>query len=225
MTGDLRPADPDTRPLRVNEIFYSIQGESTHAGLPCTFVRLTACPLRCTWCDTEYAFYEGRDMTREEILERVRFYRCPTVEVTGGEPLAQPGAAALLRALADEGYTVLLETAGSHPIEGVDPRVRIVLDVKCPGSGMMEHNLWGNLERLKDRDEVKFVVGDRRDYEWAREVLETHGLPARCTVLFSPVFGVLRPEELADWILEDRLEVRLQLQLHKYIWSPAARGV
>lgn len=211
--------------LSVNEIFYSIQGESTWAGRPCVFVRLSACPLRCQWCDTEYAFYEGRDMSLEEVLERVRFYRCPVVEITGGEPLAQAGALDLIHALAEEDFTVLLETAGSHAIEGVDPRVRIVMDIKCPGSGMSHRNLWENLARLKPQDEVKFVLADRRDYEWAREVLETHGLPERHTIHFSPVHGQLSPEELADWILEDRLAVRLQLQLHKYIWSPETRGV
>lgn len=225
--------------LRINEIFHSIQGEGVRAGLPCVFVRLTGCHLRCTYCDTEYSFHEGNWMSLPEIVERVRAFACPTVEITGGEPLLQPGVYGLMAALLDDGMTVLLETSGAVSIERVDPRVVRIVDLKCPSSGEQGRNLLANLALLTLRDEMKFVIGERRDYEWAREMLNTHNLAERCTVLFSPVHGLpgnrsgsyqlfqgnLAPAVLGGWILEDRLTVRLSLQLHKYIWSPEAKGV
>jgi 7-carboxy-7-deazaguanine synthase len=211
--------------MRVTEIFHSIQGESTFAGRPCVFVRLTGCPLRCTWCDTEYAFYGGSDWSIDTIVDRVRSYGCPLVEVTGGEPLAQSECLPLLARLCDEGLTVLLETSGALETAGVDPRVRIILDVKCPGSGMSDRVHWPNVERLRPHDEAKFVINDRADYEWAKETVERFQIDRRCPVLFSPVFGTLDPRQLAEWVLADRLPVRYQLQLHKLIWSPDMRGV
>lgn len=211
--------------LTVNEIFHSIQGESSHMGRPCVFVRLTSCNLRCSWCDTEYAFHEGRTMSVGAVLDRVRAYGCRLVEITGGEPLAQEGVHELMARLCDEGFEVLLETGGSIDIGGVDPRVRRIVDVKCPGSGMEKRNLPVNIERLRTGDEVKFVIADRADFDWAAAFLREHALDGRCAVLMSPVFGRLEPAELAQWILEERLPVRFQLQMHKYIWEPAARGV
>ena len=211
--------------LKVTEIFHSIQGESTHAGRPCVFVRLTGCPLRCTWCDTAYAFYGGRDMTQDEVVEQVRAFGCGLVEVTGGEPLSQPASLPLLARLCDEGFEVLLETSGAIETSGVDRRVHVVLDVKCPGSGMVDRMHWPNLDRLAPHDEVKFVIKDRADYEWAREVVRNRNLAARCTVLMSPVFGEADTRQLAEWVLADKLPVRFQLQMHKQIWAPDMRGV
>lgn len=211
--------------LRVNEIFHSIQGESTFAGVPCVFVRLTGCNLRCVWCDTEYAFYEGKQMSVEEILDEVARYQCTLVEITGGEPLAQEGVHGLMRMLCDRGYTVLLETSGSISIATVDPRVRIIMDIKCPGSGMEKKNLWENLVYLKPTDEVKFVVANKDDFDWSVDVIRKHGLEGKCPVLFSPVFGEVQPIDLAQWLLESGLNARLQLQLHKFIWEPETRGV
>ncbi len=211
--------------MRVTEIFHSIQGESTFAGQPCVFVRLTGCPLRCTWCDTEYAFYGGSEVSIEAIAERVRSYSCPLVEVTGGEPLAQSECLMLLARLCDDGFTVLLETSGALETVGVDSRVRVILDVKCPGSTMSDRMHWPNVERLRPQDEAKFVINDRADYEWAKETVERFQINRRCPVLFSPVFGTMDPRQLAEWVLADRLPVRYQLQLHKLIWSPDMRGV
>lgn len=211
--------------MRVTEIFHSVQGESTFAGLPCVFVRLTGCPLRCTWCDTEYAFFGGTDRSIDDILDTVRSYGCQLVEVTGGEPLAQPDSSTLLNRLCHEGFTVLLETSGAVDTAIVDPSVRIILDVKCPGSGMTERMHWPNVERLRPQDEAKFVMKDRSDYEWAKRILDRFQLTDRCTVHFSPVFGALDPQRLAEWLLADRLPIRLQLQLHKHIWAPNMRGV
>lgn len=212
--------------LTINEIFYSIQGESTFAGRPCVFVRLTACDLRCSWCDTAYAFYEGRKMAVEEVLAQVEAFRCPLVEVTGGEPLLQEDVYPLMDGLVAGGYTVLLETGGHRDLSRVNPRVRRIIDVKCPGSGESDRNHWANFERLTASDEVKFVIRDRADYEWARVILCQRRLDARCgAVLFSPVHGVLDLKALAEWVLADRLPVRVQPQLHKYIWGPDARGV
>ncbi len=211
--------------LRVNEIFHSIQGEGTRAGLPCVFVRTTGCHLRCAWCDTAYAFYQGDWMSADALLERVRSYGCPTVEVTGGEPLLQPDTPELLRQLADEFQTVLLETSGAVSIEAIDPRVVRIMDIKCPGSGEVERNHWPNIDLLTPRDEVKFVLIDRADYDWACAVVNRYELPDRCTVLFSPAHDTLSPLELTNWILADHLNVRLGLQLHKFIWSPETRGV
>jgi 7-carboxy-7-deazaguanine synthase len=212
--------------VRVNEIFYSIQGESTWAGYPCVFVRLTGCNLRCAWCDTEYAFHEGRQMEIDEVAAEVESFRCGLVEITGGEPLLQQGIHPLIDLLLGRGYAVMIETSGERDISVLDPRVVRIMDVKCPASGESERNRWSNLEHLTTRDEVKFVVADRRDYEWAREVIRTHRLAERVNaVLLSPVFGNLVPADLAAWILSDRLPVRMQLQMHKHVWSPTTRGV
>ena len=212
--------------LTVNEIFHSIQGESSHAGRPCVFVRLTGCNLRCVWCDTPYAFEDGQRFSIDEIVRAVDAYNCPLVEITGGEPLLQPDVYRLMDSLLEAGKTVLLETGGHIDISDVPPAVVKVVDVKCPGSGESEHNAWANLERLAAHDEVKFVIRDRADYEFARDVLRRHELHRRCAaVLLSPVHRVLDPQQLAVWSLEDRLPVRLQLQLHKYVWGDDARGV
>ncbi len=210
--------------MRITEIFFSIQGESSHAGRPCTFVRLTGCNLRCVWCDSEYTFTGGEKMSIDEVIERVRSYGCRLVEITGGEPLLQKDSFELIRRLCDDGYEVLIETSGSIDTSPVDERSTIILDLKCPGSGEVEKNLWENLGRLRPRDEIKFVIADRADYEWAREVVKDRELD-RWTVLFSPVYGSLGLEPLARWILADRLSVRLQTQLHKEIWGADARGV
>jgi len=212
--------------LTVNEVYQSVQGESTWAGLPCVFVRLTFCDLRCTYCDTEYAFYEGGKMELAEIVEKVRGFDCPLVEVTGGEPLLQPNCIPLLTMLCDAGFTVLLETSGTHDISAVDPRVHRIMDLKTPSSGECARNLYGNIPHLTARDEVKFVIGSREDYEWAREKMREHGLARRVNaVLFSPVFGKTDPAQIVVWMLEDKLPARFQLQMHKFIWEPRARGV
>lgn len=212
--------------LTINEIFHSIQGESTHTGLPCVFVRLTACDLRCSWCDTPYAFHEGRKMSLDAVLDSVAAYDCPLVEITGGEPLLQPDVYALMDALLERGYTVLLETGGHRSIASVPAGVVRIVDVKCPASGESQKNDWSNLDLLTPADEVKFVVQDRVDYEFAKQVIAQHALAGRCAaILMSPVHGVLDAKELARWILADKLPVRLQLQAHKYIWSPETRGV
>jgi 7-carboxy-7-deazaguanine synthase len=212
--------------LTVNEIFYSIQGESTRAGRPCVFVRLTACDLRCTWCDTPYAFHEGRKQSVDEVVEAVDRHGCDLVEITGGEPLLQDDVYDLMDRLLARGRTVMLETGGHRPIDRVPAGVVKIVDVKCPGSGEAGKNDWANLDRLSAHDEVKFVISDRADYEFARGVIARYGLPGRAAaVLMSPVHGVLDPKTLSEWILADRLPVRLQLQLHKYIWSPTTRGV
>ena len=211
--------------LHVNEIFYSIQGESTYAGRPCVFVRLTGCNLRCRWCDTAYAFHEGEQRSVEQVLEQVRAYQCPLVEITGGEPLLQEEVYPLIGRLLIEGCEVLIETGGSLSVDRLDPRVIKILDLKAPGSGMDPHNNLDNLQYLDRKDQIKFVVADRQDYEWAKRVMAEHTLAEKAQVLFSPVFGELHPRELAEWILADRLDARLQIQLHKYLWAPERRGV
>ena len=211
--------------MRVTEIFHSIQGESSYVGQPCVFVRLTGCPLRCTWCDTDYAFYGGHEYSIDAILAKVHTYGCRLVEITGGEPLAQPQSLPLMTRFVDAGYTVLLETSGAIDITPVDTRVHVILDVKCPGSGMTDRIHWPNLSTLAAKDEAKFVLADRADYDWACEILAQHDIANRCSVLFSPVFGSLDVRQLAEWILADRLPVRFQLQIHKYIWAPDMRGV
>jgi 7-carboxy-7-deazaguanine synthase len=219
-------AMPAAPTLKINEIYPSIQGESTWAGLPCVFVRLTACDLRCTYCDTEYAFYEGKKRTLADIITEVLSHDIPLVEITGGEPLLQRNVHPLMTALCDAGRTVLIETSGAHDIGPIDPRVHRIMDLKTPGSGESARNLWTNIPLLEKRDEVKFVIGSREDYEWSREQTRTHSLAERCgTVLFSPVFGKIEPRDIVQWILEDQLPVRFQLQLHKFIWEPRARGV
>jgi 7-carboxy-7-deazaguanine synthase len=212
--------------LTINEIFYSIQGESTYAGRPCVFVRLTACDLRCSWCDTPYSFHEGGKRSLDDILAEVNRYECPLVEVTGGEPLLQEGVYPLMERLLANGRTVLLETGGHRSTARVPHEVVTILDVKCPGSGEAHRNDWSNLERARPHDEVKFVIKDRLDYEYARDVVRKHDLAGRvAALLFSPVHGVLEPKQLSEWILADRLPVRLQLQVHKYIWDANTRGV
>jgi 7-carboxy-7-deazaguanine synthase len=212
--------------LTINEIYHSIQGESTWAGLPCVFVRLTFCDLRCTYCDTEYAFYEGKKQTLTEIVKTVAAFHCSLVEITGGEPLLQKNVLPLMRDLADAGHTVLLETSGAHDISMVDTRVHRIMDLKTPGSGEAERNLWSNIEHLTQRDEVKCVIGSREDYEWSREKVERFNLAQRChAILFSPIFGRIEPREIVEWILADKLDVRFQLQMHKFVWTPTLRGV
>src|SRR5918998_972445 len=213
--------------LRVTEIFRSIQGESTHAGRPCSFVRLTGCPMRCTWCDSEYTFTGGERMSVEDVMQQVRAYGCRLVEVAGGEPLAQREAFELIRQLCDEGFEVLVETGGYVSTEGLDERAKVILDVKCPASGESERNHWPNLARLRaDRDEIKFVVTDRADWDYAVEVIARYDLTRRArAVLVSPVWGTTDLAALAAWITESGLDVRMQIQMHKLIWGADARGV
>lgn len=210
--------------LRITEIFFSIQGESTHIGRPCVFVRLTGCNLRCTWCDSEYTFTGGERMSLDDIVSQVKSYGCNLVEVTGGEPLAQRESFDLIRRLCDEQFEVLIETSGSIDTTPVDPRAKLILDVKCPGSGEVEKNLWSNLDHLRPHDELKFVIADRNDYDWSRRVVEEHDL-GRWTVLFSPVWGQLDLKTLAEWMLADRVPARLQTQLHKHVWGADVHGV
>jgi 7-carboxy-7-deazaguanine synthase len=213
--------------LRVSEIFHSIQGESSQAGRPCAFVRLAGCPMRCTWCDSEYTFTGGDHLSIGDVLAKVRALECNLVEVTGGEPLAQPEAFTLINRLCDEGYEVLVETGGYVSTASVDPRAQIVLDVKCPGSGEEARNHWPNLDLLRaDRDEVKFVIASRSDWDYAREIIKRFDLEKRAkAVLISPVWGGVDLQDVAGWITSSRLNVRMQLQMHKYIWGPEARGV
>lgn len=211
--------------LKINEIFYSIQGESSAMGLPCVFVRLTYCNLRCSYCDTEYAFYEGKDMSIDEILADVKKYNCNLVEITGGEPLVQENVNELMKQLCDLDYKVMIETGGSLPMKDIDKRVKIIMDLKTPSSKMMNKNLYENIDILKPEDEVKFVIGNREDYDWSKEIIKKYSLSGKYTVLMSPVFNAVENIDLAKWILEDKLDVRFQIQLHKYIWHPETRGV
>jgi 7-carboxy-7-deazaguanine synthase len=212
--------------LTVNEIFYSIQGESTRAGLPCVFVRLTACDLRCSWCDTPYAFHEGQKQSVDDVVAAVDAYGCGLVEITGGEPLLQDEVYPLMTRLLAAGRTVMLETGGHRPIASVPREVVKIVDVKCPASGEAGKTDWRNLDALAPHDEVKFVIQDRRDYDFAVDVVRRHDLGSRAAaVLFSPVHGVLDPKTLSEWILADRVPARVQVQLHKYIWPPSTRGV
>jgi 7-carboxy-7-deazaguanine synthase len=211
--------------LVINEIFHSIQGESSYAGLPCVFVRLTACNLRCSWCDTSYSFHEGGPMSVGDVIVKVLEFDCPLVQVTGGEPLLQPNVFPLMTRLCDLGKRVLLETSGSLDVSRVDPRVVKIMDLKCPGSGEQDRNRYENLQWMDKKDELKFVIADRADYEWAREQVMTRQLHGVCAVLFAPVWEKLPLRELAGWILADKLPVRLQTQWHKIIWGPNARGV
>jgi 7-carboxy-7-deazaguanine synthase len=218
MNGNLR--------LKINEIYFSVQGESTWAGLPCVFVRLSACDLRCSYCDTEYAFYEGSMRSLDEIFTEVLAFGCPLVEITGGEPLLQKNILPLMTALCNAGRTVLIETSGAHDISRIDPRVHRIMDMKTPSSGEVGRNLYSNIVCLTHRDEVKFVIGSREDYEWSRQQIECHDLAQRVkAVLLSPVFGSIQPRQIVEWMLEDRLPARFQLQIHKFIWEPRARGV
>ena len=212
--------------LTINEIYQSVQGESTWAGLPCVFVRLTFCDLRCTYCDTAYAFYKGTKIGLAEIVEQVLAYRCPLVEITGGEPLLQKSVLPLMRELCDRDLTVLIETSGAHDISPIDPRVHRIMDLKAPSSGESHRNRLENITHLNECDEVKFVLGSREDYLWAKPEIEGFNLAERCgTILFSPVFGEIEPRAIVEWLLEDKLPVRFQLQLHKFIWAPETKGV
>ena len=212
--------------LTINEIYQSIQGESTWAGERCVFVRLTFCDLRCNYCDTEYAFYEGKKQTLNEIVDLVEKFECPLVEITGGEPLLQKNVLPLMSMLCDRGHTVLLETSGAHDISPVDPRVHRIMDLKTPGSGEVNKNLWSNIEHLTGLDEVKFVIGSREDYDWSVDKVRAFALTKRChAVLFSPIWGRIDPRQIVEWMLADKLDVRFQLQMHKFIWSPMQRGV
>ena len=217
---------PKEDTLVIHEIYASIQGESTFAGLPCTFVRTTGCNLRCTWCDTTQAFYGGTRMRRDAVLEKALSFETPLVELTGGEPLLQPGVRVLMKELCDAGKTVLVETSGESDISGIDLRVHRIMDLKAPGSGESHRNRWSNLEHLTQRDEVKFVLASREDYEFMRSVLVERGLLEKTkNVLASTVFGRLMPKDLIAWVMEDRLPVRVQLQMHKYVWAPETQGV
>jgi 7-carboxy-7-deazaguanine synthase len=207
--------------LRINEIFFSLQGEARTVGFPTVFVRLTGCPLRCGYCDTEYAFTEGETMALADVLRDVARYSPRYVTVTGGEPLAQPGSRVLMQSLSDAGYQVSLETSGAFDIAGIDPRVSVVMDLKTPGSGEESKNRYENVALLRKHDQVKFVIADRVDYDWSCDQLSERGIAERCEVLFSPVHGKLDPAQLAEWILADRLPVRMQIQLHKYLWGEA----
>jgi len=211
--------------LKVNEIFYSIQGESSNAGLPCVFVRLTYCNLRCSYCDTEYAFYEGKDFRIGEIISEVNKYNCKLVEITGGEPLVQSESLILMKELCNLGYDVMLETGGSLSVNDIDERVKIIMDLKTPSSNMLKKNFYENINYLKPKDEIKFVIGSREDYDWTKSKIEEYNLSNKFTVLLSCVFGKIEPLTLVNWILEDKLNVRFQLQLHKFIWQPTTRGV
>jgi len=217
--------------LRVTEIFHSIQGESTWAGLPCVFVRLTGCPLRCTWCDTAYAFHGGERISLPEIIRQVEGFGTDLVEITGGEPLIHPNAFTLARALLDRGHTVLVETSGAVDVAPLDSRAHKIMDLKCPGSGEEDKNIWSNLDHLTHRDEIKFVVKDRTDFDWARRMILERGLDKQQregglgAILISPVWGITDVRALAAWILDEGVPARLQLQLHKYIWDPSTRGV
>jgi 7-carboxy-7-deazaguanine synthase len=212
--------------LTINEIYQSVQGESTWAGLPCVFVRLTFCDLRCTYCDTAYAFYKGAKMSLAAIIEQVLAYQCPLVEITGGEPLLQKNVLPLMRELCDRGLTVLIETSGAHDISPIDPRVHRIMDLKTPSSGESDRNRLENIRFLNKGDELKFVIGSREDYLWAKELIEQLNLAERCgTILFSPIFGKIEPRDIVEWLLADRLPVRFQLQLHKFIWAPETKGV
>ena len=211
--------------LKIAEIFYSLQGESTFAGLPCIFVRLSGCNLQCAWCDTAYANDNPAEMSTDEVMEQISHWPCRLVEITGGEPLLQPAVHGLLAGLCGRGYEVLLETSGAEDISKVDPRVRRIMDIKCPGSGMSAHNRWSNLQHLTARDEVKMIIAGRADYEWARDLIRKEKLDQRCPVLMAPAYGLVSNPDLAQWILDDRLPVRYQLQLHKYIWPADWKGV
>jgi len=209
--------------MRITEIYQSVQGESSFAGLPCVFVRTTGCDLRCEWCDSEFTFTGGTRMTLDEIMGEVEKYDCCLVELTGGEPLLQAEIYELATRLADAGHTVLIETGGHRDISKLDPRVIRIMDLKCPASGECEKNLWSNLEHLRPADEVKFVIADRADYDWTLQVIREHGLEDRVQILISTAFGRVQPQQVVVWMLEDKLRARFQLQLHKYIWPPDAR--
>ena len=213
--------------LSVHEIYNSVQGESSYAGIRCTFVRLSECPLRCRWCDTAAAFKKGEDFSIQEIIDQIKELPAETIELTGGEPLAQKESYELLRQLVQTfpNRKILIETSGSEPIQDVDQNVHIVMDIKCPGSRMEDKNLWTNLDHIKETDEIKFVIADKNDFEWAQNIIAKHSLNLKAKLLFSPAFGLLKPDLLVEWMLEEQIPARLNLQLHKYIWSPRKQGV
>jgi 7-carboxy-7-deazaguanine synthase len=211
--------------LKINEIYYSVQGESTHAGRPCIFIRLTFCNLRCSYCDTEYAFYDGKNMEITDIMSEIKRWDCNLVEVTGGEPLFQDECIDLLNELVNSNYEVMLETGGSLSISDVPKKVVKIVDFKCPSSGMVKKNLWSIADNLQSHDEVKFVIGNREDFDWAKDRITEYSLDKICTLLFSPTFGEIDPQQIVEWILAENLPVRMQLQLHKMIWSPEEKGV
>ncbi len=211
--------------LKITEIYSSVQGESSYAGLPCVFVRLSGCPLRCRWCDTVYSFKDGEAQGVDDVIGKVASFGIGLVELTGGEPLAQETSFALIDALVDRGFKVLIETGGSEPISRVHPSAHVIMDIKCPASGMSDKNLWNNIDALKLSDEVKFVVADRSDFDWAVQVAREFRLEEKCNLLFSPAWGHCKPDELVRWLLDEKLKARLNLQIHKYIWGPRAKGV
>ena len=211
--------------LKINEIYYSVQGESTHSGCPCIFIRLTYCNLRCSYCDTEYAFYDGKDMEITYIMSEIKRWDCNLVEVTGGEPLFQDECIDLLNELVNSNYEVMLETGGSLSISDVPKKVVKIVDFKCPSSGMVKKNLWSIVDDLQAHDEVKFVIGNREDFDWAKDRITEYSLDKICTLLFSPTFGAIDPQQIIEWILAENLPVRMQLQMHKMIWSPEEKGV
>ena len=211
--------------LKINEIYYSIQGESSYMGVPCIFIRLTYCNLRCTYCDSEYTFHDGNDMTINEIINEIKKYQCNLVEVTGGEPLFQKGCIDLLQKLIDFKYNVLLETSGSLSIKDVPKKVINIIDFKCPSSNMKKKNHWENIQFIKPQDEIKFVIGNKEDYEWAKEKIQQYNLTNKCTVLMSPTYKEIKPKTITKWILNDNLDVKFQIQLHKEIWKDETRGV
>jgi len=211
--------------MKINEIYRSVQGESSYTGLPCIFVRLTYCNLRCSYCDTEYAFYEGRDYTVDQVLEEIGHFKCQLVEITGGEPLLQKEVYPLMNSLVDSGYTVLLETGGSIDIGKVNAKVVKIMDLKCPSSGECDRNLYTNIEKLQRHDEIKFVIGTQEDYLWTKKILQEYRLTERFPVLVSTAFNKIQPKQVVQWLLEDDLSVRFQLQIHKYIWESSMKGV
>ena len=211
--------------LKINEIYYSLQGESTYSGCPCIFIRLTYCNLRCSYCDTEYAFYDGKDMEITDIMSEIKRWDCNLVEVTGGEPLFQNECIDLLNELVNSNYEVMLETGGSLSISDAPKKVVKIVDFKCPSSGMVKKNLWSIVDDLQAHDEVKFVIGNREDFDWAKDRITEYSLDKICTLLFSPTFGEIDPQQIVEWILAENLPVRMQLQMHKMIWSPEEKGV
>ena len=211
--------------LKINEIYYSIQGESTFTGLPCIFIRLTYCNLRCTYCDSEYTFHEGSDMTIDEIISKIKDYPCNLIEVTGGEPLFQKNCIQLLEKLVELKYDILLETSGSLSIKDVPKQIINIIDFKCPSSNMEKKNYWENINYLNKKDEIKFVIGNREDYDWAKNKISEYNLLNKCTILMSPTYNEINPKTIAEWILKDGIDIRFQIQLHKEIWEESTRGV
>ncbi len=211
--------------LKINEIYHSIQGESSYSGLPCVFVRLTYCNLRCSYCDTEYAFYEGKDMSIKQIIKKINSYKCNLVEITGGEPLLQKNCIKLINELEKNNKKVLIETGGSLSIQNISKKTHIILDLKCPSSNMENKNLWENLDYIKKTDEIKFVVGNKADYEWTKNIIKKYDLENKCHLLISPVYDKIDNEKIINWILKDNLKIRFQIQLHKEIWDKDKKGV